>query len=124
MTREEMKKYLKDRGLEVVLDDDEDILIDDCIIATWNRAYLKINRYSIKFNTSSDGIDINSVTEKDLDIFHFSDIEECSKIRETAHRLLDEASRYDEILRNLRVAEVRKYFDVKSRTHKSTGDAE
>lgn len=69
MTREDMKKYLKDRSLEVVLDDDEDILIDDCIIATRNRAYLNVNRSSTKFKTSSDGIDINAVTEKDLDKF-------------------------------------------------------
>lgn len=69
MTREELKKYLEDRKVEVVLDDEEDLLIDGAIIATWNRAYLKINRSSTKFRTSADGIDINSVTEKDLDKF-------------------------------------------------------
>jgi hypothetical protein len=69
MTREEMKKYLQDRNVEVVLDDDEDILIDDCVIATDKQAYLKINRTSIKFKTSCDGVDINSVTEKDVDKF-------------------------------------------------------
>lgn len=69
MTKEEMKKYLEDRKVEVVLDDDEDILIDGAIIATWNRAYLKINRSSTTFRTSADGIDINAVTEKDLDKF-------------------------------------------------------
>ena len=69
MTREEMKKYLEDRRLEVVLDDDEDIHIDGAIIATWNRAYLKINRSSNTFMTSPDGIGINAVTEKDLDKF-------------------------------------------------------
>lgn len=68
MTREEMKKYLEDRKVEVVLDE-EDILIDDVIIATWNRAYLKVNRSSTKFKTSADGVDINSVTEKALDKF-------------------------------------------------------
>ena len=69
MTREEMKKYLEDRNVEVVLDDDEDLILDDSLIATWNRAYLKINRSSNIFRTSSDGIDINEVTEKDLDKF-------------------------------------------------------
>lgn len=69
MTKEEMKKYLEDRNLVVVLDDDEDILIDGAIIVTWNRAYLKINRSSTTFRTSADGIDINEVTEKDLDKF-------------------------------------------------------
>ena len=69
MTREEMKKYLQDRNVEVVLDDEEDLILDDSLIATTNQAYLKINRYSIKFKTSCDGIDINAVTEKDLDKF-------------------------------------------------------
>lgn len=69
MTREEMKKYLKDRSLEVVLDDEEDLILDDCIIATTNQAYLKVNRSSTKFRTSSDGVDIDLVTEKDLDEF-------------------------------------------------------
>lgn len=69
MTREEMKKYLKDRSLEVVLDDEENLTLDDVIIATTNQAYLKVYRSYTRFNTSSDGIDINSVTEKDLDKF-------------------------------------------------------
>lgn len=69
MTREEMKKYLEDRKVEVVLDDEEDLILDGIIIATTNQAYLKINRSSTKFKTSSDGVDINSVTEKDLDKF-------------------------------------------------------
>lgn len=69
MTREEMKKYLQDRNVEVVLDDDEDILIDDRLIATTNQAYLKINRSSIKFKTSCHGVDIDEVTEKDIDKF-------------------------------------------------------
>ena len=63
--------------------------------------------------------------EKDrvFDLFHFSDIDECSKIREAAQRLFDEASRYDEIVRNRKVSEVRQYFAVKRRTHKFTGDS-
>jgi hypothetical protein len=69
MTREEMKKYLEDRRLEVVLDDDEDLILDDCLIATTNQAYLKINRSSIKFKTSCVGVDISLVTEKDVDKF-------------------------------------------------------
>ena len=69
MTREEMKKYLQDRKVEVVLDDEEDLVLDDTLIATTNKAYLKINRSSTKFMTSYDGVDINSVTEKDLDKF-------------------------------------------------------
>ena len=53
--------------------------------------------------------------EKDrvFDLFHFSDMDECSKIGESAQRLLDEASRYDEIVRNRRVSEVRQYFKQK-----------
>ena len=69
MTREEMKKYLEDRNIVVVLDDEEDLILDDVIIATTNKAYLKIVRSSTKFMTSYDGVDINSVTEKDLDKF-------------------------------------------------------
>jgi hypothetical protein len=69
MTREEMKKYLEDRNVEVVLDDEEDLILDGIIIATTNQAYLKVNQSSTKFKTSSDGVDINSVTEKDIDKF-------------------------------------------------------
>lgn len=69
MTREEMKKYLQDRNVEVVLDDEEDLVLDGIIIATTNRAYLKVNRSSTKFKTSCDGVDIDSVTEKDVDRF-------------------------------------------------------
>jgi hypothetical protein len=69
MTREEMKKYLQDRNVEVVLDDEEDLILDGALIATTNQAYLKINRSSIKFKTSCHGVDIDEVTEKDLDKF-------------------------------------------------------
>lgn len=64
-----------------------------------------------------------SEEDRVFDLFHFSDIDECSKIRESAQRLLDEASRYDGIVRNRKVSEVRQYFDVKSRTNKFTGDS-
>lgn len=54
-----------------------------------------------------------SEEDRVFDLFHFSDIDECSKIRDAGHRLLDEASRYDEIVRNRKVAEVRQYFKQK-----------
>jgi hypothetical protein len=69
MTREEMKKYLEDRKVEVVLDDEEDLILDGIIIATMSQAYLKVIRTSTKFKTSSDGVDIDNVTEKDLEKF-------------------------------------------------------
>lgn len=55
----------------------------------------------------------SSEEDRVFDLFHFSDIDECSKIGESAQRLLDEASRYDEIVRNRRVSEVRQYFNQK-----------
>ncbi len=61
----------------------------------------------------------SSEEDRVFDIFHFSDIEECSKIGSSAKRLLDEASRYDEILRNRRVSKVRQYF--RSHTLLGTG---
>lgn len=54
-----------------------------------------------------------SEEDRVFDLFHFSDVDECSKIGESAQRLLDEASRYDEIVRNRKVSEVRQYFKQK-----------
>ena len=69
MTIGEIKKYLEDRNLVVVSDDEDDLLLDDVIIATFTRAYLKIIRNATVFRTSADGVDMELVTEKDLDKF-------------------------------------------------------
>lgn len=94
MTREEMKKYLEDRNVEVVLDDEEDLILDGSIIATTNQAYLKIIRSSTKFKTSSNGVDMDLVREKDLD------------------KLISDRARwiknYDKLIRRKRIEEFRK----------------